>query len=571
MNILIVREYLESLKEDGQLDYLFPMLLEVMGFTILETPKNSKGQKQFGKDIVAVGIDEDGVKRKFYFELKGGSDRDITSSNFNKEDGIVSSLYEAKFVEFPANSIAGFNELPFKIVLVHNGILKTNVRDLFEGFIGRTFKNNDNGEEFERWDIYKLTQLFTEHLFGEYLLTNPETTHLFKRVLISIDVPESNHADFRQLVNKILDSVPTDNIKQKSRLPVKIIRLFETLKLIALITHHYSEEAENLELSKKHVSFLVLKTWSWILKSGLEENKKILSRFDKLVSLQFQFLTQYILKIGPFAVIKNGLFSERGGHFERIGYPLRSMEFICYLHYWFLLDKNRNKKNPYLNKKEQNEYLVTIINANSGVYQPLIDIHSIPIVETLLFFIKNQEFESAESYLTLVFQQLIAGKNNGGRLPDGHNNIEAVTELIVSGKKNVFYEDSTSNLIGNLFEIIAVLGLEEKYKLFKEHFKEIDLAIFVPLHGKALKEILPEETEDLEQLLFEREIREEGVQSEIRLNDNFIDFKTKTFAKDEYEKISWRTDKAGYNYLRFLAHIYFQTPLFPKDWRKVNT
>lgn len=68
-NNLIVREYLESLKEDSELDYLFPILLNLMGFRIVSTPKDSKGQPQYGKDVIAVGRDSDGVKKRFYFEL----------------------------------------------------------------------------------------------------------------------------------------------------------------------------------------------------------------------------------------------------------------------------------------------------------------------------------------------------------------------------------------------------------------------------------------------------------------------------------------------------------------------
>ena len=35
----ILREYIESLKEDNELDYIFPILLQAMGFRIVSTPK----------------------------------------------------------------------------------------------------------------------------------------------------------------------------------------------------------------------------------------------------------------------------------------------------------------------------------------------------------------------------------------------------------------------------------------------------------------------------------------------------------------------------------------------------
>ena len=50
----IIKEYVASLKEDSELDYIFPLLLERMGYRILSTPKQSKGQSQYGRDVVAV-------------------------------------------------------------------------------------------------------------------------------------------------------------------------------------------------------------------------------------------------------------------------------------------------------------------------------------------------------------------------------------------------------------------------------------------------------------------------------------------------------------------------------------
>ena len=97
MRSIIVREYLESLTEKNELDVIIPILLKVMEFQIISTPKHTIGLPQYGKDVVAVGLDEvDGVKKRFYFEIKGGNDRHITTSNFMAKAGIVESIYEAK-------------------------------------------------------------------------------------------------------------------------------------------------------------------------------------------------------------------------------------------------------------------------------------------------------------------------------------------------------------------------------------------------------------------------------------------------------------------------------------------
>ena len=49
----------------------------------------SKGQPQYGKDIIPVGIDVNGVSKRFYFELKGHNDKDISDLILMKSDGIM--------------------------------------------------------------------------------------------------------------------------------------------------------------------------------------------------------------------------------------------------------------------------------------------------------------------------------------------------------------------------------------------------------------------------------------------------------------------------------------------------
>lgn len=139
-NDLLVKEYLESLKEDTELDYLFPILLRLMKFSIVTTARESKGQSQYGKDIIAIGKDENGIKKRFYFELKGFSDKDITQTSLLKQDGILESIREAKLVAFNDTSIPGFNDLPVQIVVVHNGVIKSDSRLTLEGILSKEFQ-----------------------------------------------------------------------------------------------------------------------------------------------------------------------------------------------------------------------------------------------------------------------------------------------------------------------------------------------------------------------------------------------------------------------------------------------
>ena len=560
MKEIIVREYLESLKEDKELDLIFPMLLEVLGFHIVTTPKEYKGHKQYGKDIIAYGKDpNDGINKRFYFELKGGGDRNIDSKVYSKDDGIRMSIIEAKDRDFSNDSIEGFNDLPVKIVVVHNGIIKPDISETFNGFIRREFPKGGD-LEFTRWDISKLTHLFSENLFNEYLLTNEENIKLFKRMLVFMDVPENSLRDFYILTENIISKTNKGSLKN-NYFPIHLVRFFETLKLIGLIAHQYSKEANNLEISKKCVSHLALKAWYWILSNKLESDKRILSKFNEILNLHKNVLSEYFEKMLPVAESPYGLFSENGGRYEQIGFPMRCMEFLKYLIYWFSILNEEE-----LSIKKKKEILSNVIKSNDGTYRPLLDNHSVPIIMIILFYIENGYISEAKEYLNNVFEQIIINKNMIGIMPDGKNNPESLIRLIVRREKSIYYEDSASMLLGMLFEVLAVLKMKDEYSNYKEHFKNIQLSTYIPYSDELLKKYLPEYTRSHEETLFIKEFYEEGYQSEIKLNESFDEFCEKTKNKKEYS-ISYRSQTANYGNLTKLAHLYYSTPIFPNVWR----
>ncbi|RYG53409.1 MAG: hypothetical protein EOO01_04410, partial [Chitinophagaceae bacterium] len=374
-NTLMVSDYLGSLKEDTELDYLFPILLNLMGFRIVATPKESKGQPQYGKDIIAIGKDHDGTRKRFYFELKGHSDRDIDDTVLMKRDGIMESLRAAKYTAFNDSSISDFNSLPVKFVLVHNGVLKNNTRPTFEGFIAQEFPDSN----FERWDIYRLTDLFSQYLFGEYLLTDEESVRYFKRTLVLLDAPDYDFSDFKQLVQ--LQQKKITGIKGRS-----FTKFFATLNLLGVIVVHYSRENNNLEPAKQCLNYVILKTWHWILENGLTEKKAVIAEFRKLLTIHFELLQEYFVKTLPYACEYEGLFAERGGPFETIGYPLRSFDYINFLIYYFEaraywpgFDETKQQKTQNLRNK-QKEILKKLVRENTGCRRPVIDSHSIAIL-----------------------------------------------------------------------------------------------------------------------------------------------------------------------------------------------
>lgn len=201
----IVKQYVASLNEDGELDYIFPLLLKRMGYRVLSTPKQSKGQSQYGRDVVAIK-EIRGVNTLFFFELKGFVAKDITDRTLNEKDGLIESLRASKNTKYRDASIRGLSKYKKEYVFVHNGYAEANALITLNDFVEEEFPNGN----FDRWDLDKLTTLFSDYLFDETLLTDEESYKLFKKVLVLLDA-EGN--DFKDLV-KLID-IQVAKIKEK--------------------------------------------------------------------------------------------------------------------------------------------------------------------------------------------------------------------------------------------------------------------------------------------------------------------------------------------------------------------
>jgi len=563
-NNIIVREYLASLKEDNELDYLFPILLNLMGFRIIQTAKESKGQSQYGKDIIAIGNDNKGVKHKWYFELKGFSDRDITQANYSKPDGIRESIIEAKDTVFKDSTITGFNQLPTKIVVVHNGVLKTNIRDTFEGLISREFKEG----EFERWDIYHLTDIFSEHLFNEYLLSDDASNRLLKKTLAFLDSPDNEYKEFKELVDIQFDKII--NIKSRA-----FAKLFATLNLLNSLIFHYSKENNYLVPAKECSKYLILKTWHWILINNLQSKPPIIAEFNKLLKGQLHIYDKYFQKTFSIAKIENGLFYENGAFYEKIGYPLRCFEYLDdVIYYCRLRDTVIKTKKPVLLKNRQKDLIIELIENNNGFARPIFDNHSIPIIQLLLFFSDNKSLRKKDvEFLGNFFQDIISNlkieKIRHNRLPELHNRIDAIIEFMAIGEKPEEYCDTSSILLAVLLEVTVIFNAEF---LFKEILSFIDDKL-------SLQIVSIDNTKyKVEQLLFEKHLHNEyyvdcieRVQDGLKLlksEANFTEFKKSIMEKKESAK-PYVTDELGLACIRYLAHSYFRNEILPEEWRSL--
>lgn len=543
----VIKQYVASLKEDAELDYIFPLLLERMGYRVLSTPKQSKGKPQFGRDVVAT-MNVDGVNTLFFFELKGFGARDITSQTLTAEDGIIDSLKTSKYTEYRDSSIPGLEEFSRRWVFVHNGGIDSNVMPTWNDFVQKVFPDGD----LERWDLEKLTALFSKYLFDETLLADEKSYHLFKKVLVLLDSEGNNFKDIVSLIDLQIQKIAGK--KKEGRRA--IINLFATLRLIASMVYFYSKDCNNLLPAKFCIDTILVKTWAWILKGEKEKKAAIIKHFYSLVLLQVQIYEEYVNKILSVARLNKSMYGFESSDTEYIFYPLRCFDFLEDLTYFFFLTESISRPTQ---KEIRNrlDTLKLVIEKNTACSMPLLDTHSIPIQLVFLYIYDRSKGNKEDvhflgKYLMDMVINLTKRYQEKKMWPEMTGNRLALARSLYA--KDDDYCCESSLLLTVISELIAYLNMPQLYTPFKKTVEEsgVNLQIAFPITDEF----------DIEQLLFEHRLYDEmAVQTDIKLPETINGFH-ENYSK-KYSSIAYRTDTAGFEFMRVLAHKYYETDLFP--------
>lgn len=543
----IIKQYIATLKEDNELDYIFPLLLKQMGYRVLLTPKQSKGQSQYGRDVVAAK-NVDGVDTLFLFELKGFSAKDITDRTLAARDGIIESLNASKNTKYRDASISGLSKCPRKYVFVHNGYAEANALLTLNDYVEENFPEGS----FDRWDLDKLTILFSEYLFDETLLTDEESYRLFKKVLVLLDSEGDNFKNIVSLVDLQIKKI--DRKKKESKRAV--INLFATLRLIASMVYFYSKDCNNLLPAKFCIDTILVKTWAWILKGKKEKKTTIIKHFYSLVLLQVQIYEEYVNKILSVARLNKSMYGFESSDTEYIFYPLRCFDFLEDLTYFFFLTESIGRPT----QKEIRNRLDTlrlVIEKNTACTMPLLDTHSIPIQMVFLYiYDRSKGNEEAVHFLGKYLMDVVINMTKRYQdkkiWPEMTGNRLALARSLYT--KDDDYCCESSLLITVIFELIAYLNIPQLYTPLKKIIEEssVNLQIAFPITDEF----------DIEQTLFDRRLYDEmAVQTDIKLPDTLDEFH-ENYSK-KYRSIAYRTDVAGFEFMRILAHKYYETDLFP--------
>ena len=299
---LIFTEYLASLKERGELDVVLPDLLSELGWVVLSRP--AIGTRQYGVDVAAVGVDDEGTRKIFLISIKPG---DLTRSDWNTgEQSLRASLDDVLDVYIPNHIQKRYRTLPIVVVLCIGGELRENVNMNVVGYIQRRTCGNTS---FDIWNGDMLAKFLLTGILRENSLP-PTWRSDFRKSVALVDEPDVSYKHFRSFVDGVADSVKTTRPARLTAIRQIYIGLW-TLFV-------WSRNADNTEAAYLCSEYAMLVSWSVIKDHGKGRSKvarQIRHTFDRMVLLHKIIVDDYISRyIAPRGQALHGISASVPSH-----------------------------------------------------------------------------------------------------------------------------------------------------------------------------------------------------------------------------------------------------------------
>lgn len=300
---LVIREYLASLRERGELDAVLPDLLTELGFTVYSRP--ARGTRQYGVDVAAVGIGRDGVRRVHLFSVKSG-DLDRAEWNTASPQSLRPSLDEILDHYIVSRIPPEYAALPIAICLTFGGAIDEQVRAEVTGYMNR---NTTERISYEEWNGDRLADVILDGILREGLLVAPLRSHLRKSVAM-VEEPDIALDHFGRLLRALVEN--------PGATPAARLSQARLINICLWIMFVWAREADNVEAPYRASERALLEIWH-LLKGDVARSGKSAEAaglvLNELVELHFTIWDElFEAKILPNADIRHAISSAVDSH-----------------------------------------------------------------------------------------------------------------------------------------------------------------------------------------------------------------------------------------------------------------
>lgn len=287
---LVIRQYLEALKERGELDVILPDLLSQMGLEVFLRP--GIGTRQLGVDVAAVGSIDNSPPKVFLFSIKSGDLSRKEWSSGNPQD-LRPSIEEIVEQFIPQRISPEHKSKPIEICLCFGGEVKEDVRPDITAF-EKKIESRENNLTFSEWNGDRLAELIEKYFLREELLPK-ESRGLLRKSLAMLDEPAVSFQHFSSLI-KLLSNEGKDR--------KKTLIVLRQIYICTGILFTWSQDVDNIESAYRSSELVLLKSWD-ICKpyQGKRNNssKAIWGVYDSIIQLYLSITSHFLeRKILPF-------------------------------------------------------------------------------------------------------------------------------------------------------------------------------------------------------------------------------------------------------------------------------
>lgn len=279
---LIIRQYLASLKERDELDAVLPDLLSQLGLNVFSRP--SRGTRQYGVDVAAVGKLDGGEEKVYLFSIKAG-DLNRNSWDGDAVQSLRPSLNEILDTYIPNHLPIEHRDKDVVVCLCFGGDVQEQVRPSVEGYIKQHTKEKLT---FEQWNGDKLASLILSNFLREDLLPQAARSQLRKSLAL-LDEPEASYQHFSVLIRSLSSSEST---KDQDR-----ITAIRQINICLWILFAWARDTGNLESAYLSSELALLHAWDIARKYIVKKTKmakSVRSAFHSILVVYKQIGYEYL-------------------------------------------------------------------------------------------------------------------------------------------------------------------------------------------------------------------------------------------------------------------------------------
>jgi hypothetical protein len=410
---LVIREYLSSLKEREELDAMLPNLLSEMGFTVYSRP--SRGTRQYGVDIAAVGTTENGGRKIYLFSVKQG---DLNRQDWDgTPQALRSSLNEIRDAYIPTCIPTEYRNLPVVICLVFGGDIKEAVLQEVRGYIR---SNTNPNVTYEEWNGDRLADLILSGILREEMFTGEMRAHLRKAAAM-VEDPDIACAHFRKLVDAV--------VERPSQKKAERITKVREINMCLWVLFTWAREADNVEAPYRASEYAILRAWDLLKdmiggKGSAAVDAGIV--FNDLVELHFAIWDVLAGKILPH-VEKRHAISSTVASFSSLDINLKAHEImgrIAMRGLWLAWAKGQGAVPEPLQTADDDPLhtitmqLFSLIDNNPALQSPISDEQAIDIALALMLLGVHGGFSQAiSSWLEALIERIYFAYRTHGAYP----------------------------------------------------------------------------------------------------------------------------------------------------------